>query len=52
MPSVLAQTCLYRVQVKITTIPRLFSEHLTQIEKKTSDYECTHEAELFDTYFV
>ena len=31
------------VSGKITTVPRLFSEYLPQMEqKKTSDYECTH----------
>ena len=34
---------------KITTLPRLFSEHLLQI---ATDYECTHQKELFDTNLV
>ena len=37
---------------KITTVPRLFSEHLHQMKKKTSDYKCTHQMGLFDIYFV
>ena len=41
-----------RISGKLTTVPRLFSEHSLQDENKTSDYECTHKMELFDTHFV
>ena len=37
---------------KTTTVPRQFSEHLLQNENETSDYECTHQMELFDTHLV
>ena len=36
---------------KITTIPTIFRT-LTPKWKQTSDYECTHQMELFDTHFA
>ena len=41
-----------RIRGKITSVPRLFSEPLHQMKKRTSDYECTHQMGLFDTHFV
>ena len=38
---VISHRCVY-ISGKITTVPRLFSEHFTQDEKKTSDYEFTN----------
>ena len=37
---------------KITTLPRLFSEHSLQLKTNIRYYECTHQLELFDTHFV
>ena len=39
----------HRQWSKITTLPRLFSEQLLQI---ATDYEYTHQKELFDTNLV
>ena len=37
------------VSGKITTVPRLFSEHSLQNEKQTSDNECTHQMDLWSS---
>jgi len=42
----------FHISAKVTSRPRLIFQNTYSKMKQTSDYECTHQMELFDTHFV